>query len=482
MPIQYSNPFTAAAAGLRESLLRREEQQRREEADQLARDRETRLKAHDEANLSRLKVEAASADENRKSLADERHTRIAQTIASTMAPGVIDASSADALRRGHMGAAVTGDTTLPAQTIALPAAGLDQAPEQEAAAPMIDAQDMEALSTGEQTFLGDAEQQEAATQMAVFQRLIDDPKTPKDVKLAAQFAMGGKSVPTELIKPEEREVTVRSDAQRRVVERLNEQTGAWEPFRGLAPGEKAKWLQEPTPSASINLSTFDPSSIQVYADLIKQGVINPTVNRGNAPLMDAALSLIAKEGAGGDIGNARAGYQADQAALTQINKSLSSITAFENTAQRNIKLMQDAMKKITDTGIPILNRPLRTVQGMTGSPDVARFNAAVRVVIPEIARILTQPNLTGQLTDTARHEMEAVVRGDATVEQMNAVVDLLVQDMEGRKVDLTAQKKAIEGAIRDRGPSGTPAVVAPAAETPEARGARLLNELIGQGN
>lgn len=474
MPIQYSNPFTAAATGLREALLRQEEQRRREEADQLARDREERLKAHDAANLERLKAEAASIDEQRKSQIDQRNTQVAETVAKTLVPGVIDASTADALRRGHLGGLVQGDTTLPAQSLALPAAGLDATPEQEAAAPVIAGQEHEAQAQGAQSYLGSAAQQEEAGHRKVFQGILDDPNASPEAKLAATFALGGRAVPSELLKGDETQTVFRASADRRKIERF--ENGQWVPHTGAIP-ENAHWLQEPTSSgANVNVN-LGSDAVDLAAWQYLQTGTMPPLGMGAGGMRSAILeraAQLAKQGNINPQANA-ASYKADQQALNQVNRTISAVTAFENTAQRNIKIMQDAMKKVTDTGIPVLNRPLRDLQNMTGNKDVAAFNAAVRVVIPEIARILAQPNLTGQLTDTARHEIESVIRLDSTVEQMNAVMDLLIRDMAGRKTDLAIQKKAIEDAIRSRGPSGTPAVVAE--ETPEARGARLLGEL-----
>lgn len=468
MAINVSVPRVARGAGahisaaLKQFMVEQEARRRQEMLDELTFDREARLKDQHAQQMELGRSQLESIDEQRRSQAEQRNTEIAKTVAGTLVPGVIDATAAEALRRGHMGALVQQDTpTLPSQSLAVPAAGLDAAPEEQAAAPVIASQEHEA-QPGEQRFIGNAQQQQDAQQMAVFQRLVDDPNTPEDVRLAAQFALGGKTVPTELVRPERTQTVFRTSADRRTVERMDE-SGQWVPHAGPVP-QDAHWLQEPQPSGSVSVNLGADAVDLAAWQYLQSGTMPPLgMGAGNmrAMILERAAQL-AQEGNINPQANA-ALYRADSASLTQITRSLNAITAFENTAQRNIGIMQDAMQKITDTGIPILNRRVRELQNMTGNPDIAAFNAGVRVVIPEIARILTQPNLTGQLTDSARHEMEAVVRGDATVEQMNAVVNLLVQDMVGRKTDLEAQKKAIEDAIRARGPQrgAAPGIVAP---------------------
>ena len=59
----------------------------------------------------------------------------------------------------------------------------------------------------------------------------------------------------------------------------------------------------------------------------------------------------------------------------------------------------------------------------------------------EIARIVQNPNLTGQLSDSARHEIEVFNPQNATLKQTIAVMELLKQDMANRKNSLDTQLK-----------------------------------------
>jgi YHS domain-containing protein len=85
-----------------------------------------------------------------------------------------------------------------------------------------------------------------------------------------------------------------------------------------------------------------------------------------------------------------------------------------------------------------------SLKGM-GSTEVAAFKAAQQVAAPEVARILTNPNLAGQLTDSARHEAEQVLSGDYSFNQLVAVANTLKQDFANRKTSYAEQINEIKG-------------------------------------
>jgi hypothetical protein len=78
-----------------------------------------------------------------------------------------------------------------------------------------------------------------------------------------------------------------------------------------------------------------------------------------------------------------------------------------------------------------------------GSAEVAAFDAARRVAINEIAKVVSNPNLTGQLSDAARREVESFIPEQATLKQINAVADILKTDMQNRHQSLDVQLKEI---------------------------------------
>lgn len=166
-----------------------------------------------------------------------------------------------------------------------------------------------------------------------------------------------------------------------------------------------------------------------------------------------------------DIASAKADFAANQDSEKAIQKQLDAVTSFEETATKNLGLFITAAGKIPDSGSPILNRPIRTLSdSLFGSPEMATFNAQRRTVIPEFAKILNNPNLSGQLSDSARHEIEEVMSGNATLTQMVATAKALVQDTTNRKTSMTQQLQAIRARIKkgSDAPATSQAPAAPA--------------------
>lgn len=163
-----------------------------------------------------------------------------------------------------------------------------------------------------------------------------------------------------------------------------------------------------------------------------------------------------------DLASNRAGFVADEGSLKKLQGQRDAITAFENTASKNIDQFLKTAGKVVDTGSPLLNAPLRAISAkLLGSPDQAAYEAARQVAINEVAKVTGNPTLSGTLSDSARKEVEAFNPSNATLGQTVAVLKLLKQDMANR-ADAT---DAAIGEIKKRiGGSQTPAATsAPAA-------------------
>lgn len=188
-------------------------------------------------------------------------------------------------------------------------------------------------------------------------------------------------------------------------------------------------------------------------------------------IIDRAAALtpddVARIEAGGvDVAANRAEYGATSDTLKKLNAQRASIGAFEQTAQKNIDIFLDQARKITDTGSPLLNTPVRLITGkVLGAPDQAAYDAARQVAVNEIAKITSNPTLSGTLSDSARHEVESFNPQNATLKQTIAVMKLLKRDMANRAQsldDAIAQQRgtlrgaaaSASGKIRARDPQG----------------------------
>lgn len=149
-----------------------------------------------------------------------------------------------------------------------------------------------------------------------------------------------------------------------------------------------------------------------------------------------------------DLATQVAAFKANKDSLAKIQGQRDAIGAFEETALKNLQQFITQAKKVSDTGSPFLNKPIRSIaENLFGSADMAAFNVARRTVIPEFAKILANPGLSGQLSDSARKEIEDVVSGDATLAQTLSAANVLVQDTTNRRTSYDDQIKAIQKRI-----------------------------------
>lgn len=172
--------------------------------------------------------------------------------------------------------------------------------------------------------------------------------------------------------------------------------------------------------------------------------------------------------------------KASTIALNQLSKDLAAIGPFEQMLNTNAKIAIDLAKKISDsrTGSQLINRPLTWLQtNAKDNPDIAEYLFQMQTVKTEGARILNNPRLVGQLTDSARHEMGNVINGNMPLGQTERVLNRMMSDGRNRVTAMQAQKD-----ILLQGMGTAPAVAAPAQGgwTPEKE--KRYQELKAQQN
>jgi hypothetical protein len=158
------------------------------------------------------------------------------------------------------------------------------------------------------------------------------------------------------------------------------------------------------------------------------------------------MAQILETEGGTGMAQRRQEFRADANSLNKLTQSYDAVTAFEQNAVRNGELLMKLADKVDVSGMPVLEKWIRAGKKATGDPDVAAFNAQINVYRTEAARIITQANLTGQLTDSARKEIEKGLSDNASAEQIRNVVGTFKNDFDNRKHTLETQMDA----IRDR--------------------------------
>jgi hypothetical protein len=148
-----------------------------------------------------------------------------------------------------------------------------------------------------------------------------------------------------------------------------------------------------------------------------------------------------------DLASQQAAYAANSA-LVKLRGQREALGAFEGTALKNLDLFLSLATKVPDSGSPALNQPLRYAnEKMFGGDALTAFNTARRTVVPEFAKILANPGLSGQLSDTARKEIEDVVSGNATLKQTIAAAKVLKTDAANRRTAYDDQITGLEKMI-----------------------------------
>lgn len=150
-----------------------------------------------------------------------------------------------------------------------------------------------------------------------------------------------------------------------------------------------------------------------------------------------------------DVGTNKAKRVASQAALTQTTKDLATLKPYVNMLDQNADILKGLAKKITKTDSALANKPINALgKYVTGNPDVAEFLAQVEILKNEATRVISNPRLVGQMTDTARKEIESILNGEMSLAATERVIDRIKNDGERRLTTMETQQKSLESGIK----------------------------------
>lgn len=166
-------------------------------------------------------------------------------------------------------------------------------------------------------------------------------------------------------------------------------------------------------------------------------------NPRTVALVDNYLS--SKGTHGTEISGKKIEYKADSSGLVALTKDLTAIEPFKVMLDTNVGIAKDLAKKVMKTDSTLANKPIAWIQqNVTGNPDVAEYMAQIQIVQTEAARVLNNPRLVGQLTDSARHEMQNIVQGTMPLESTIRVLDRIKKDGDNRVNAMYAQSDAMK--------------------------------------
>jgi hypothetical protein len=192
----------------------------------------------------------------------------------------------------------------------------------------------------------------------------------------------------------------------------------------------------------------------------KTGQLPAGFNR--SPQTSAAIIARAaeqdKQGGGEGIAANKANLDAYRKSLDKLQTNYQQTQAFENTALANMNRLQQTLKDIPDLGVRFANVPARQITAkMIGTDGMARFKTDLQTVQTEAAKVLNSSTGTGNLTDSARHELQDIIDGNAPISAILASMGELRVDMNNRTQSYQAQIGDVQNRIKNVGGTATQA-------------------------
>lgn len=228
---------------------------------------------------------------------------------------------------------------------------------------------------------------------------------------------------------------------------------------GKGPSDYKKWVMQNSPAAMVMGNQLSPEAVALAAqNLLTTGQAPQGLYRSPgsvSAVYDQAAKMNAAQGGAGIAMN-KATFEADKKSLDALQKSFDTVTAFENTANKNIDMLKGIAQKVPDLGARFANVPIRMLSDkMIGSENMAAFKTALAPVQAESAKILNSANLSGQLTDSARKELQDIIDGNMPYRSLVASLNVLQKDFKNRHDSMQQQIGDIKGRLAGKKQSGT---------------------------
>lgn len=252
---------------------------------------------------------------------------------------------------------------------------------------------------------------------------------------------GGMKDPSVLVFPEKPQYESMSNEQKFVEAAADAQglkTGS--PERMKFTADAYKKLMDKRTNININGSgAVTKDSADTAIDLALAGDPTMLTGWGRSPKDKAAIiNRITERMKSGEItpqqfAAAKIAFNTTKAADSKIGVQLSVLRPFVGMVDKNGEVLKTLADKAIVTNVALANRPINWIEQNIGDhPDMAEFLAQVKIFKDEAARVVSNPNLVGVLSDTARKEMENVISGNMPLKSMRRVIERLQADSHNR--------------------------------------------------
>ena len=231
---------------------------------------------------------------------------------------------------------------------------------------------------------------------------------------------------------------------------------------GKGPSDYVAWKAKQSPMAMVMGNMLggnqggqgNPALDLVAKNYLETGQMPPEMTRSPGTItavIQRAAQLNQQQGGAGLAANSSA-FKANQASLQKLQTNFDQVQAFEQTAEKNMDLLQQTAAKIPDLGTRFANVPVRMLSSqMIGTQNMAAFKTALTTAQTEAAKVLNSSNATGVLSDSSRHELQDVIDGNMPLPAMIASLNTLKQDMGNRTQSYQAQIGDIQNRIKSAG-------------------------------
>lgn len=171
----------------------------------------------------------------------------------------------------------------------------------------------------------------------------------------------------------------------------------------------------------------------------------------------------------------KATFGADAAALKKVQGTFDQVSAFENTAIKNLDLYVEKAKAIPDLGTRFANVPLRAItKSMVGDANYAAMETARQTAATEAAKVLGSANASGVLSDSQKHEALDVLDGKLPLAATIKVVDTFKQDFANRHAGYQQDIDAIKARLNGKPTAQAPTAATPQSATNKANGHKIV--------
>lgn len=225
-----------------------------------------------------------------------------------------------------------------------------------------------------------------------------------------------------------------------------------------ARGEEARKTKQTAPAMNAD-GLFTKDAVEAMASRYNvDGTLAPNIGRGTQGPVNLANVLNRAAEQQKEAGNTAEATRIQQLsnkgstlALNALSKDLAAIGPFHDMLNTNAKIAIDLAKKVSQsrTGSQFVNKPLSWLQANSAdNPDIAEYLFQMQIVKTEGARILNNPRLVGQLTDSARMEMGNVINGNMPLGQTERVLKRMMADGDNRVNAMKSQRETLLNSMK----------------------------------